>query len=73
VGTSVTVTLTVPAKASFVCLSDGGNNEDICVYATRTVTIPATALRRQSSYFVLTRDAENNVFQRQYNFSQAIN
>lgn len=65
-GNSVTVTLTVPSGASAVCLSDGGNNEDICVYATRTITIPSNALNRQGSYFVLTRDAENNTFQRQY-------
>jgi hypothetical protein len=67
---SVSITLTPPAGADFICISDGGNNEDICTYASRTVTITTDQLNRQSNYFILTRDAEKNTFQRQYILNQ---
>lgn len=65
-GSSVQITLTPPAGANFICISDGGVNEDICTYSSRLVTIPQDRLERSSGYFIITRDAENNVFQRQY-------
>lgn len=65
-GTSVQITLTPPAGANFICISDGGNNEDLCTYSSRQVTIPENRLNRTSGYFIITRDAENNTFQRQY-------
>lgn len=65
--TTVTLTLVKPTGAVNVCLSDGGVNEDICVYATRKITIPGTRLgRNRLNYFVITRDAENNTYQRTY-------
>lgn len=69
---TVSITLTPPAGASFVCISDGGNNEDICTFSSRSVTISSTQLNRQSTYFILTRDAENNTFQRIYRLNQNI-
>lgn len=68
-GSNVQITLTPPAGANFICISDGGNNEDICTYASRLVTIAENQLNRSSSYFIITRDAENNTFQRNYVFT----
>lgn len=67
---NVTITLTPPAGAGFVCISDGGNNSDICTYASRSVTISSTQLTRQNFYFIITRDAEGNTFQREYRLNQ---
>lgn len=69
---TVQITLTPPDGAAFICISDGGNNDDICTYASRTVTISSTQLSRQSTYFILTRDAENNTFQREYRLNQSV-
>lgn len=69
---SVSITLTPPTGADFICISDGGNNEDICTYTSRPVTITTEQLNRQSSYFILTRDSEKNTFQRQYFLNQNI-
>lgn len=63
---SVTITLTPPSGFNSVCISDGGNNPDICVRSSRQITIPNSMLNGQAEYFILTRDNEGNTFQRSY-------